>query len=728
MLPKDRYYSTADLSLKIDREYTNALHYNDKNWRRSEESWRFYWGLDGEKGLGQWPAEAIAHMVREGRHIATYNLVRPLVDNIAGGIMKSPFSIDFSPIDTDVSSLTYAIKDLLYTDKELTDWRVHELSLVIGGLIYRGDLEMYINKEYHKDGNIGLRALLPGTMTYDPYWKTPRSKDCRKCWKTSWLTPRQMLDIYSGAEADIKMAVMFRKYGENTIKMLTEYYERMGDEYGDNQGIFPYPHDEEMWGSQYKVIEYYHMEKVSHKVEFVMTEDDHKVYLPKDLIDADPAEKIAWYNANVPGWIPDQVFEDTDTEDVQFVTTVVPSLSQTLVLANGPTQVQCGRLQFFPWSASRLNGEFGGVVDAIKDAQRTVNYWESLMTNKIQTEGGGGAQFIDPEAFETEAEYHRYIAERNNPKAVFRLKRSFLRTYPNGPAVPVHKSPFPHEAMEHLKHMIEMILPKLSKVAPANQGRSEHSGESGYLFRLKKLQADIEQYTIHEGLRCFWNEVGEAYMYQAMQTYGNGHPRRVVNPGSKKAFWINKHEKRTVDGCEVECIVNDLSRLKEFRHRVMVVESDDSPTRKVEITQVASSLLQSMPQTKILTITELAHTLAKTFDSFDEEKQAVLEEHHKLEMEAAQQQLRSGIAAGKVQELTAMIQAQQLQAQLQGAGAANPQQAAEGGMPGQPQGGAPGGPPSFPAAEVPEEIPIEGAAHQGSIGASAPEMEMSQAM
>lgn len=681
MAVTERFVSSADYVLRVEREYTNAIQHGDKDFKRSMESWQFYWGLDGEKGLGQWPAEAISQLVREGRHIATYNLVRPIVDNIAGGIMKAPFGIDYSPVDDDISSLTHAVKDLLYTDKELTDWRIHELALIIGGLIYRGDMEMYINREYHKDGNIGLRCLLPGMITYDPYWKTPRSKDCRKAWKSSFLTPRQMMEYFKEKKDDIKIAALKKKFGNGLIKALAEYQELYGDEYGENHGVYPYWHDEEIWGSQYRVIEFYHMEKETRKVEYCITEDDQKVYLPESLLNADPAEKIAWYNANVPDWHPDQVYEDEEEQDVQYLTTICPSLSHDLVLAHGPTEIQCGRLQFFPWSATRINGECSGIVESIKDSQRTVNYWESLLTHKIQTDGGGGSQFIDPDAFESESEYRRYCVERNNPRAVFKLKRGTLRNYPNGPAVATVKSTYPAEAMNHLEHIIQLMIPKLSKVSPATQGRSEHSSESGYLFRMKKLQADIEQFTIHEGLRCFWNEVAEAYMFQAIRTYGNGRSRRVVHPGTKKAFWINKKERREVNGYTIECIINDMSRLKEIRHRVTVTESDDSPSRKIEIMEVAGGLIKSMPATKVLTIQELSHVLAKQLDTFDEAQKAKLEEYHNLEMEAAAQQLKTNTATLKLQELQAQAQVEAMMQKQQSAGMGQTNQMAQSGTP-----------------------------------------------
>lgn len=635
---------------KIEREYNNAVIWNEKNWNRNIENWRMYWGLDSEMGLGQWPSSVVSELLRDGRQIAQYNICRPIVDNIAGGILKSPFKFDFSPVDSDITTLTDSVKDANYCDRELMDWRSHDLESVIGGLIFQSVMQIYISREYNrKFGNIGIRTLLPGQVLFDPYWRSPRSKDCKKAWKTSWLTPLEMIDLVPDKKGEIMTAAIFKQYGKDAIKALAEFQSLQGDEYGENYGIFPFPNNEDIWGTKYKIIEYYHMETVKYQYEYCLDENGEQVIIPSEL--KDPAEKINWLNANCPGWVPDAVFTDEDSEEIQYKTIIAPSFSSGFILASGPTEIQCSRLEFFPWSASRVNGEVGGIIDAIKDAQRTINYWESLMTHKIQVEGGGGAQFADPNDFINEEEYQRYVKQRNNPRAVFKLKRGVLRTNPNGPVVPVTKSPFPAEAMQHLQHIIELIVPRISKTVPASQGMAESSNESGILYRQKQLQVDIERFTLYEGRRNFWNEVGEAYLFQAARTYGNKIERAFYNPRTKKSFKINQRRTRIDEsGNTLVEIVNDFSKLREIRHKVMVVESEDSPTRKIEVMQTAAELLKNQPPEKALTRQELAHVLAKQLDSFSEEEKQRLDEYHQLEMDVAVQQLKTSLATLKQQE------------------------------------------------------------------------------
>lgn len=711
-MPAYRELSDSELAQRIAREFGNAVAYDDWNFQRCKENWRFYWGIDAERGMGQWPADAVNEMVREGRHIATYNLCRPTVDNLAGAIAKTPFSVDFSPVSDDLSSLTYSIKDLFTIDKELCDWDQAMASLVMAGLIYRGDVELFRNREYDKRfGNIGLRYRLPGSVTYDPYWKTPRQKDCRKCWVTSWMTPMELIDLFVDKRDDIKLAVLAKRAKDTgqdikqVILAQAELQARMGDEYGDPYGIVPYPNDADMWGKQYRVIQHYHMEKMRIKSEFVMLSSGGRRRIPDTL--ADVQEKAEWLNQNVPDWIPDAVIEDEEEEDVQIVTTVCPVLSPVMILENRPTEVQCGRLQFFPWSANKLNGQWSGVVDAVKDLQLQVNYWESLLTNKIQTEGGGGSQFLDPEGFDSEVERERYVADRNNPRNVFKLKPGYLRQNANGPAIPTAKSSFPSEVTNHLQHLIDVVLPRLTPVTPAAQGRSESSTESGYLYRLKKMQSDIQSYTIFQGLKYLWNDIGEAYLMEASRTYGNGVERSLYNPSTKSAVVIN--ERRVDNGFEV--IVNDMAMLREMRHRVIVTESEDAPTRKVEAMTVAAEAMRAMPPTKILTIGELATTLALSLDNFDEEKKERLKRYCGLETELAEQQIKTQIVTLKAQELQAsgMIQA-----------AMNPPAM-------QPGGGQMGQMPvtAQPAGQPPVQIP--GVPKQEEVPVRTPAMATSQA-
>jgi hypothetical protein len=287
----------------------------------------------------------------------------------------------------------------------------------------------------------------------------------------------------------------------------------------------------------------------------------------------------------------------------------------------------------------------------VRDLQSQINYLLSMVSNKIATEGGGGSQFYDPEGFFDATEEADFKQNRNNPRKNFRLKPGYLKQNPRGPAVPVMKTGAAAEINNLIMHLLDVVWPRVSGITPASQGRTESSAESGYLYRLKKLQSDITTFSIFEGLRIYENELGEAYLMQAAQTHGDGVERRFYHAPTKGSFVIN--ERRIQDGMEV--IVNDMSKLRELRHRVIVSESDDAPTRKVEIMAVASEAMKTMPQTMTLTLTKLASLLALSIDNWNDEEKETLKHYNELEIAAAEQQMRVMLAEGKMRELKAMM-------------------------------------------------------------------------
>jgi hypothetical protein len=662
-----RNLSESEVVKRLYAQHQRAKAHEAKNWERWQKNIRFHWGIDSDLGLGQWPASTVADMVMQGRQVGTFNLCRPTVNNFAGEIMQSPFGFKYSPVDSAENSITQKLNSQIYIDKDVCDWRQVELDMVIGGLIMRSDVEMYISKEYAPKDYVGLRTLLPGVVTYDPNWKASRSKECAWADKETYLSAQQILDLYGDTcekRRGIMRSVLYKAYGERALEALAEWEFKYGAEYGQNTGAIPYQDRPEIWGSMYKVIEHYEMKIIKKKYEFVVTETGDEIPIPEGL---DVAEKIQWLNTNVPGWIPDQVFEDEIDEKIQYVTAYCPGISQEFYLSHGQTEIQCGRLQFFPWSAYRMYGEYGGILDAVIDAQETLNYWESMIIHKLQVDGGSGSQCYDPSAFESDSEADRYVKERNNPRAVFRLRKDFLRQYPNGPAVPTVKSQFPSEAYEHLRHIIEMMWPKLSGVTPASRGEAESSSESGVLYNQKKIQAQVERMVVHESLRNWYNDLGEAYLYQHVHMRQGKRISFYDRKEKAEVVWNNRTTIKDESGFEVEVILDDIRSLKRFRHKVDIVESADSPSRKDEIIRNAAAFMDRVPGTKPLTQMDLSHEIAKNIDVWDDDQKALLDGNHQKEKMIAEQQIKTNLATLQLQELQAKMQVVQLQQQLQAA-------------------------------------------------------------
>ncbi len=676
-----------DHVMSVHTGYQNAKSYYQRKLRRCTENWRFYWAHDPDLGLGQWPEAAVTYMLSQNRTLTQFNFVRVIVDTIAGGIMQMEFDPDFFPVNDEITSLTQAIKSAMYSDKELMDWQAVYMEMVQAGLIHEACIKMVRDTRYDSIGNIGFRNCLPGSVMADPYWKTWSSKDCKKCWHDTWHT----LDELKSLIPDKADYIDYR--ASNPYK---------ADEYGSFGGPTPYLNDtNNMWGSVHKLTTQYDIVEEMEKAEFAITDEyQNGVRIPKELDDAD---KPAWLNANHPTWDPMYVYEKPEKVQRQYMRAICPSISMDVPLQNGLTDIQIGRLTYFWWAASRVNGESSSIVDSIKDPQMLINYWESLMINKLQIEGGGGAQFADEKLFASNTDFVDYVNNRNNPAKVFKVKPGTLEKGQT-PAKPIYTSGFPQEAYQMINHMVEVILPRISKATATKMGISEDPNTSGKLYEMMKIQSDQQVYTIMYGLRVFWNDVYEAYFMYATDLYARGGVERkfAVNKGKQK---IVLNEKVYDEYGNLTGIKNDVNALKEIRHKVIVGDKPSSPTEKHEKIQKIGDFVQKLGASAPLVTLELIKRTIPMMMDMDAEDQHILDVLADVDMTKAITQSEMMIAQAKLQKLQAEASALQTIDQIEQMKQAKMQQL-QAGMQGQP--GAVGAQPISPEQQGQQgQIPIQ---------------------
>lgn len=628
-----------DHVMSIWRDWQTAKDHYNRYLLRAIENWRFYVGVDAAHGFGQWAADAIAYLVSQNRQILTYNICQPIVDRIAGGMMALPIDPDFIPVNSEITTLTQAITQAMYSDKELMDWDGTKLQMAKAGLVFEGVMKHVISDEYHKLGNQGFEYCFPGSVIPEPGWKTWRGKDCNFCFHEQFFQPEQLLEQWPEAEGLIMPYIWQVKSG--------------GHQYGSQMGPTPYANIQDYsWGTALKVISKYEMITEKYKQEYVVTQQSGNVPIPRLL--KTPSEKIAWLNANVPDWVPDHVYEEEEKERICVVNRICPMLGYQEKIESRRTEIQTGRLPFFWWSASRDNGEPHSIIDAIKDCQTNINYWESLITNKIQVEGGGGSQFTDRSMFANEIEFDRYRALRNNPQETFELKPGVLASG-RLPAMPTQMSQFPREAYEHLNHLIGTMLPHLSKVTPVSKGMMESQVKSGYMYKLMTIQSEQQLYTIHFGWRVMWNEAYEAYLVQASRTY--------ANEGIPRTFSLNKGETTITLNEEVtfpdgrKGIRNDASQLMYIRHKVIISEKQSSPSQRVEELKVLGEYIPSCPQT--MPVSQM-YLFQRTQDLID-----ILDDGDKKALKAiSDEEINAAMAALKERMLNSQYNAMMLEAKI----------------------------------------------------------------
>lgn len=553
--------------------------FHTRRFNRSLENWKYYLGLDAEYGMGQWSAKVIAYMAAQNRQLATYNFCKAYVDQIAGGIMQAPFDPEFYPVGTDMTTLTEAVKNAMYSDKELCNWDSTYFELVRAGLIHRGVMKMVITDKYHKLGNIGFENTLPNMWWGDPLWVTPFTRDCRICWEEDVLMPDDAEEIFGRVMPDLK-------------NLLNNYRDKQ-KEYGPPGGPAPFAGDDPRWGSGLKFINEYVMVKERY-VSSVLHSEGGDFEIPDELPDA--AAKIAWLNQRFGegGWDPYSIEEVEDTRNVCIKKTICPALSWGDFIVEKPTEVQVDQIPFLSWSSDTVNGEPHGIIDTIKSAQDDVNYTNSMITYKMQTEGGGGGHFGDPEGFATPEEWAEFKKYRNDPTRTWETRPGLFVKGGAVPVKPVVQSQFSPECYNRLNHILNVMLPHMSKVVPAYRGQVENgqSSTSGYLFNLMKIQADQALYTIHYMLRQFWNQAYEMYLLQAAHQYSIEQVERKFTTANGKNSTIFNEKVVLPDGSMG--LRNDARQLKYIRHKIIISETQETPTKKMEDIKILNDYLSAL--------------------------------------------------------------------------------------------------------------------------------------
>lgn len=633
--------------VQVIAEYQAAKSYHQRNLDNSLENWHFYYAKNPELGHGQYRLDVAQKLLAQNRALVQYNFCKPTVDALAGSLLQMKFDPNFVPVNTETTSLTEAIQKAMYSDKEMMNWNTTFLDLVTGGLIHEGWIKIVISDKFSKLGNIGIETCLPGSVISDPHWKTAIAGDCKRVFHEVWLTAEEMMDKFPKERDRIQFyATKDRKIG------LT---------YGTNRGVTGYDGSEVVSGSKYKCVEEYRVIEKATKCSYLMRPEGD-IMIPKEIPEDDIPQ---WLDATYPDWSPEYIYEDEKKNKECRVRTFCEALVSEAFIEDGKSEVQIDATPFKSWSASRFNGEPHSIIDSVKDAQTNINYLESMLLHKIQTEGTGGAQFADRTMFASQDEYLRYVQNRNNPRAIFEMKPGLLERGQRPAMSVLRDTQFPNEAYAFLDRIMNQVWPHISKVTPSFLGRAEKDNMSGVLFNSMKQQTDLTAWTLHYGLRNFMNDFYEGYLLQAAQTYSNELvPRQFLVNGGREKITLN--ERITLDDGS-EAIRNDASQLLEIRHKVIISEKPESPTEQMSNVGVYSELINSfasMPAAQIK-VAFLGNKVMQNLPQIGQEDKEMLEELGLKELELATINVEAQISQARLLKLQADMQAAQMQAQMQ---------------------------------------------------------------
>jgi len=610
-------------------QFNEVKGYHALNYANEIENWNMYNAKHPEHGRGQWPQKAVQMMNQQDRTLISNNITRPTVDAILTFLIQSMYDPEFIPVGDFPSHITKMLKTIFYSDKELMDWNRVDFEMLKAGLIHQGVMKMVISDRYDPLGNIGFEMCLPGTCFPDPTWKTSSTKDLKLLYKVSYLMAEDMLSIYKKHADSLKAIIAQDKSGT--------------ERYGSSSSGSPYPVNDPRWGSRLRVIERFSLMSEMKETEFIVTAAG-KQYIPGNMEKEDAQQ---WLAMNVPDWEAGYIHTEKNKCITSKVKAICPEIVSEGFLEDSETDIQCGQLPFFIWSAGRDNGEPHAVTDSVKDIQVQLNYNSAMIINKLQSEGEGGAQLVEPDLFE-EGEYEKWKASRNNPTAHFKVRAGTISKGVS-PVMPLRKSPFPREAYELTHLIIDKLLPHTSRVTPSSLARIEQGNRetSGRLYQMLQSASRNLFYPIQFSWRQFKNEVYEAYIIQAAKTYSSEFAERTF-AHKGESVTLNKETLDQETGVWV--MENDFSDMLRMRHKVIISETQQSPDEKLAAVGIFSEFLNSVPPSQIGTIAVLTNQIAKNIEQFPEETKIMLNEVSALEVQLAKSQLELNIANIEVQK------------------------------------------------------------------------------
>ena len=633
---------TRSRVLYSDREFDEALQQDNKRRESAERNWDMYSGFD----YGQWSKKSVSELRSSNRHVAQYNFIRGKIDGLAGSIVKNWYDIDFVPVEGETSDITKLLKGMFYSDKELLDWDTEYLNIVVDGLIHRGVEQMVIDETYSPLGNIGFERIMPGHIILDPNWKTHNSKDLKKAWKVGYYTPDEL-------------KVMFPKKIPRIDEMVWQLA-NSGMDYGTDitsQSIPRFDLEKE-YGSKQRVIECHYIKETSKTIEIAIDQNTgEQVELPQGTHE----EKLDFVIRNSI-LVDGETIKRNYVDKEYWVKTFASQLDDTEYLQDKKSEIQIGRLPFFPWSSARINGVDSGVVDLLIDAQQSINKRESLSDHMIST-GAHGGKLFDPSLFgQDAAKVADFKKNINKPDAIFETAPGALQRGANALVTEVPRNQYSGEIYQELQRM-SGYMDVLSKQTATMEGRSESSHDTGILFARRQLQSEIALTSLTKTLQQHWNNKGEAYMLLAQQLYTGAYRefRTDYGNGEGKAVTLSVNIPNAEEGGREQ--LNSLRNMP--RHKVVISQSPQGLTIRATERSINAELLQSIPPELATYRAQITQNIMKTLDMSAEDRQRLVELGD-LEMAAAIERVRTEIVINKTQQAQAQQQVQSQQQQMSG--------------------------------------------------------------
>jgi hypothetical protein len=445
----------------------------------------------------------------EGRPTFSYNLYRPVLNQIAGAFKSSVPGISFLPQQPDEEGLAALFEVLnnfiCYQQNDLK----YELSKAyLDALIMRMTFirqDWVVSSDY-PEGFVRIQHCDPLSIRIDPDTKSRTLEDCNYICDMRQLSPEKIIQIYCADDPDMAYQItdaasqvlgvssdekqVIRTWAER-LQMLTNFY-------GSEWKGYDTESNENALSKQYELLkdgllttlDFYERRQV--RAMYTIDRDGTMTEItalvkkegkdPKDLT-VPPSE---WYDNDKLQQIRESHPEITDIKvklpTKIYQSSVVPILN--LVLYDELQDIQSG-FRFSPvfaydWHPSLL--ETKGVVDDMKDPTRSFSERSNSMLTLMQTYSQGGWLVSDKAIQGYEADW-----AENRTGMTRKVKDAYW-----GKTKQVEPPPFP-VGYDNMRKEDAELIKQITGSTDSSRGITAESGESGKLFQARVQQSDIMQ-------------------------------------------------------------------------------------------------------------------------------------------------------------------------------------------------------------------------------------------
>lgn len=447
----------------------------------------------------QLDAETKAKLDREGRPLAYWNIIKPVVLYIAGLQRSTRKKLKIEPVTPDdiaTSDIMNATMDFIF-EKTNKDFELSKafVDAVIGKI---GWMNCYLDYTNDAEGQIKWQSYDPFRIRTDVAYRKIDLSDCKYLMDSAFYTEKELQMIYGMNDIalydeieerakpylDTYNAKKTYSWLDRLLSGLGSYSDRLKQAIGLNTNIKTMQNDiVDVSKGLFRTIDFYDRRLVNKLVMF-SPQTGENVDITQYEKDR---EKLNFISSNFPDYqIRRSCYE------IIYVTSIVPALN--LVLQDKPYPIQNGNFPFVPIFCYDLHPdilETKSIIDDLKVPQAEFNKRQSTLLDYLQRHVSGG--WLAEKSAVAGVEENLLSNEMGGLKVVNDGALSGGRIQPNNPP------PIPNGLRIDAQFEHE-LLQTISSVGMNQRGMQESSAESGRLFQARTEMGELMQTLIMDNL------------------------------------------------------------------------------------------------------------------------------------------------------------------------------------------------------------------------------------